>query len=173
MNDDYDLKNLRKKKKGINSRTKGNAFERKVAGMFNDRLGTKEFARSPGSGAFATTHTLPEYLKIYGDLITPENFRYCIECKKGYNKIQIYNLLNEKSEIWEFIKQCEKNSISSGKEPLLIFQQDRKPILAILNTNIDVNIQKRIEINNYKIYLFEEFLNSLDYYSWFTQEVDQ
>jgi hypothetical protein len=170
MNDNYDIKKLRKKKKRVNSRTKGSAFERKIAGLFNDSLGTTEFSRSPGSGAFATTHSLPEHLKIYGDLITPQNFKYCIECKKGYNKIHINNLLDYNSELWGFVKQCEKDSIACGREPLIIFQQDRQPILAILQT--DININNKIEINNYKIYLFNEVLNSLDYYSWFTQEVD-
>ena len=94
MKDDYNIKNLRKKKTRINSRTKGNAFERQVAKLLNQRFDTTEFARSPGSGAFASTHSLPEYLKIYGDLITPIKFRYCIECKKGYNKIQLNNLLD-------------------------------------------------------------------------------
>ena len=55
------------KKKRINSRRKGNAFERKMASQLNERFGTKEFARTPGSGAYATTHqNLPEHLKILG-----------------------------------------------------------------------------------------------------------
>ena len=82
MEDKYDLTSLRKKPKRKNSRTKGNTFERHIAKTLNDRFETTEFSRSPGSGAFATTHTLPEHLKIYGDLITPQNFKFCIECKK-------------------------------------------------------------------------------------------
>ena len=81
MEDNYDISNL-KEKKNINSRTKGSTFERQICKMFNKRFNTSEFCRSPGSGAFATTHSLPEHLKIYGDLITPEKFKYCIECKK-------------------------------------------------------------------------------------------
>ena len=92
MNDNYDVSKLRKKKTRVNSRTKGSTFERKIASMFNDRFGTKEFSRTPGSGAFATTHSLPAHLKIYGDLITPEKFKYCIECKKGYNKQAVASL---------------------------------------------------------------------------------
>ena len=78
MKDEFDITPLKKKKK-VNSRAKGNRFENKIAKMLNERFKTKEFCRSPGSGAFATTHTLPEYLKIYGDLITPERFKYVIE----------------------------------------------------------------------------------------------
>ena len=73
------------KKPRVNSRRKGNAFEREIAKLFNTRFNTSEFARTPGSGAFATTHTLPEYLQIHGDLITPKDFAYVIECKTGYD----------------------------------------------------------------------------------------
>ena len=89
MKDSYDMKKLRKKKKRINSRSKGNSYEREVCKLLNERFETNEFSRTPGSGAFATTHNLPEHLKIYGDVITPIKFKYCIECKKGYNKEDI------------------------------------------------------------------------------------
>ena len=132
MHDDYDITNLRKsEKKRTNSKAKGSRFERKIAGMFNDRFNTTEFSRTPGSGAFATTHTLPEHLQIYGDLIAPKNFRYCIECKKGYSNIKINHLLDYSSQLWNFIEQCEKDSNKCGKEPMVLFQQDRQPILAI------------------------------------------
>jgi len=101
MKDDYDLSQLRKKPKRKNSRTKGNTFERQVAKILNDRFKTTEFSRSPGSGAFATTHSLPEHLKIYGDLITPQKFKYCIECKKGYNNLNLYSLYNYSSDFLE------------------------------------------------------------------------
>ena len=94
MKDDYDLSPLRTKPKRKNSRTKGNAFERHIAKLFNNRFKTTEFSRSPGSGAFATTHQLPEHLKIYGDLITPQKFKYCIECKKGYLKVILSSIKN-------------------------------------------------------------------------------
>ena len=108
MNDNYDLSNLRKKPKRKNSRTKGNTFERQIAKALNDRFDTTEFSRSPGSGAFATTHSLPDHLKIYGDLITPQKFKFCIECKKGYN-----NMYSEQVSI--HLKMNEKKLINSLK----------------------------------------------------------
>ena len=109
MKDNYDISALKKKKK-VNSRAKGSTFERQIAKILNDRLGTTEFSRTPGSGAFATTHTLPDHLKIYGDLITPQNFKYCLECKKGYNNQNLYSLYNHSSDFWKFIDQCQKDS---------------------------------------------------------------
>jgi len=132
MEDNYDLKNMRTKPKRKNSRAKGHAFERDIAKLLNDRFNTTEFSRTPGSGAFATTHTLPAHLKIYGDLITPYKFKYCIECKKGYNNINLYSLYNNSSDVWDFLRQCEKDSIKCQRVPMMILKQDRKPALAFI-----------------------------------------
>ena len=84
MKDDYDLTKLlaKKGKKKLNSKAKGSRFERKISDMLNERFKTKDFCRTPGSGAFATTHSLPDHLRIYGDLITPKNFKFILELKK-------------------------------------------------------------------------------------------
>ena len=165
MEDDFDISRIKKKKK-INSRTKGSTFERKICKILNERFNTTEFSRSPGSGAFATTHSLPEHLKIYGDLITPENFKFCIECKKGYNHLNLYSLYNYSSEFWKFIEQCEKDSKKCKRIPLVIFKQDRQPTLAIIPDTVDVlDDIKYIEIRNrkpYRMYLFEELIKCWD-----------
>jgi len=132
MKDDFDVTPLKKKKK-INSRAKGNRFENKIAKMLNERFDTKEFCRTPGSGAFATTHTLPEYLKVYGDLITPEKFKFIIECKKGYNEEQVSDLFNIKSIICSMIEQAHRDSKKSSRDFLLLIGQDRRDPLAITN----------------------------------------
>ena len=173
MKDKYDLSKLRKKPKRKNSRTKGNVFERLVATILNDRFKSAEFSRSPGSGAFATTHTLPEHLKIYGDLITPQKFKFCIECKKGYNNLNLYSLYNYSSEIWKFLDQCEKDSEKCSKIPMVIFKQDRHPILAIvpIENSFGTKPLKYIDIHNkktYRVYLFEEILKCWDS-MWFEQ----
>ena len=166
MDDKYDLNALRKKPKRKNSRTKGNTFERQIAKLLNDRFNTTEFSRSPGSGAFASTHTLPDHLKIYGDLITPQKFKFCIECKKGYNNQNLYSLYNYSSEIWKFIAQSEKDSKKCGLTPMVVFKQDRQPTLAIIPQAVAVTGDiKYIEIHNnkhYRVYLFEELIKCWD-----------
>jgi len=166
MEDKYDLTSLRKKPKRKNSRTKGNTFERHIAKTLNDRFETTEFSRSPGSGAFATTHTLPEHLKIYGDLITPQNFKFCIECKKGYNNLNLYSLYNYSSEFWKFIEQCEKDSEKCSKIPMVIFKQDRQPTLVIIPKEIETPTPVRsITIHKnktYKMCLFDELIKCWD-----------
>ncbi len=165
MEDNYDISALKKKKK-VNSRAKGSTFERQIAKILNVRLGTTEFSRTPGSGAFATTHTLPDHLKIYGDLITPQNFKYCLECKKGYNNQNLYSLYNHSSDFWKFIEQCQKDSEKCGKIPMVIFKQDRQPTLAIIPSNVVVESNNYIEIHKesqyYRIYMFDDLLQEND-----------
>ena len=165
MEDNYDINKLRKKPKRKNSRAKGHTFERDVAKLLNNRLGTTEFSRTPGSGAFATTHSLPEHLKIYGDLITPYKFKYCIECKKGYNNINLYSLYNNSSDIWDFFRQCEKDSKKCCKTPMVILKQDRKPILAAVPSCTGSEIIKGISYietsyntDKWRIYEFAKLL---------------
>ncbi len=167
MEDNYNIKNLKNPKpKRINSKAKGGAFERKVAKMLNEAFETKEFSRSPGSGAFATTHTLPEHMMAYGDIITPQNFKFCIECKKGYNKLGIHSLLDDNSDILDFIEQVAKDAEKAKRYPMVIYQQDRKPILAITLPGI-FNIFHYIDFKNrrdypyetYRIYKLDDLLN--------------
>lgn len=132
MKDDFDLSNLRKKPKRKNSRAKGAAFENKVAKILNNRFNTSEFSRTPGSGAFATTHKLPDHLKLHGDLITPKNFKFIIECKKGYNEQGLHSLLDYDSKIWEWVEHMETDGHAAQKQPILLMAQDRKPIVCIL-----------------------------------------
>lgn len=159
MKDDFDLDRLRKKagKKRINSKAKGNRFERKIADILNERFKTKDFCRSPGSGAFATTHTLPDYMKIHGDLITPKNFRFSIEIKKGYNKEGVSNLFKSNSIISDMIAQAKRDSEKSKKNILLILGQDRKDSIVITNQNI-------CHIENMCSYFIEMKLDNVKYY---------
>jgi hypothetical protein len=180
MIDEYDLTNLSSDtKKRTNSKAKGSRFERKIAGMFNNRFDTQEFSRTPGSGAFATSHTLPDHLQMYGDLIAPKNFRFCIECKKGYSNIKINHLIDYSSQLWNFIEQCEKDSSKCDKEPMVLFQQDRQPILAITpekwiySSHNTEGFTPYIKIgkNNSTQYLvlpFEQILKEWSAQDWFT-----
>lgn len=159
MKDDFDLSKLKKQKnKRINSKAKGGRFERKISAILNDRFKTTDFCRTPGSGAFATTHTLPEHLKIYGDLITPKDFKFIIECKSGYNKEGICNLFNPYSIFSEMIAQAERDSEKCFKKFLLIIGQDRKDAIVVTNENVELigtsfDYYSFFKIKNNKYYL--------------------
>ena len=157
IQDDFDLTSLiANKKKRKNSRTKGNSFERKVCHILNTHFNTTEFMRSPGSGAFSTTHKLPEHLKFSGDLITPKNFKFIIECKKGYNKENLGSIFNPKSDLMDFIEQANRDARKIQKEFLLVFQQDRKDILCLFSRESNLTLAHKAEcIDQIKINIQE------------------
>ena len=45
-----------------------------------------------------------------GTQLGKKKFKFCIECKKGYNDQTIYSLLDYNSKIWQFIEQSEKDA---------------------------------------------------------------
>lgn len=171
MNDDFDLSKLKKDKtKRKNSKVKGNTFERKICEVFNTRFKTNEFCRSPGSGAFATTHTLPDHLKVYGDIITPKAFQYIIECKKGYNKEGIGSILKSNSILNSMIAQARRDSDKCSKYFLLILAQDRKEGIVVTNRlpkpkdsfKFYVEVNDSTEQRKVYIVTLEELLDSPD-----------
>ena len=116
--------------------------------------------RTPGSGAFATTHKLPKHLQIEGDLITPKNFMFLIECKKGY-KFTISDLMNTTSEFWNIVRKLEHQSIKQDKNSLLIFQQDREHIYCLITSDL-IDKEKDwlgiLKVHGYSILEIEYFL---------------
>lgn len=164
MNDEFNEKILRKPKKRINSKKKGNKFENDLCKILNERFRTTDFSRTPGSGAFATTHSLPQHLKVYGDLITPEFFKFVIEAKKGYNKENLSSLFNGKSEIFKFIKQAEKDAEFSNRMFMVIYQQDRGKIIAITERDSFPETPSSLTFRKFKIDLLEDLLLLTDSY---------
>lgn len=171
MNDDFDLSKLVKKKRnGINSKAKGGRFERKIAEILNTRFKTTDFCRTPGSGAFATTHKLPDHLKIYGDLITPKNFKFIIECKSGYNKEGVCNLFNPNSILSEMIAQAERDSEKCSKKFMLVIGQDRTDVIVLINDQLrgsqnnfnSGSMHLRLKDKHYAIYKLSELLTLPD-----------
>ena len=145
------------KKKRVNSKRKGSSFERKIAKTFNERLGTKEFSRTPGSGAFATSHkNLPDHLRIQGDLITPSEFPFVVECKNGYD-VQIDDLFKRKSDFHSFVKQAQGDAKSAKKEWMVVYQKTRRMALVIVGKPYSVSPELSLS-GKYFIYPLDEFL---------------
>ena len=146
MKDNFDLSPLKVKKRK-NSKQKGNTFERKVCDTLNERFGKDLFHRTPGSGAFATTHKLPDHLLLEGDIMVPLNFKFCIECKKGYNTEGLATFFKEKSLVKGFLEKLEKQARSIEKLPLLIIGQDRQPTLAITPRLLELESLNDVGLN--------------------------
>tara|TARA_R110002020_G_scaffold316683_1_gene531955 strand:+ start:1407 stop:1925 length:519 start_codon:yes stop_codon:yes gene_type:complete len=140
----------------VNGKRKGAAYERQLAKKLNLRFDTKDFSRTPGSGAFATTHKLPKHLQIHGDLITPENFKFVIEAKRGY-EIKMEDLWNPKSNFYKFIEQARRDGRAGNKPWLLIYKKDRQKDIVICEHKFEMNERALIK-GKFNIYLLEDVL---------------
>lgn len=133
-----------------NIKKKGNRGELLVCKMFNERFGGG-FNRVPNSGAYGSTHNLSKAMTVSmaGDLICPENFRFCVECKTGYDlDLQDLFVLN-KSMWFSFLDQVMKDSERSGLQPMVIYKKDRKkPLMIVLNESILFLYIKNTSFNN-------------------------
>jgi hypothetical protein len=145
------------RKTRVNSKRKGAGFERKIAKLLNERFNTKEFARTPGSGAFGTTHeNLPQYFKVSGDLISPENFKFILECKNGYD-VRLEDLFKPKSELFKFIEQAKRDALKANKPWLLIYKRDRQKTLVIHEGTFPLN--NFVSFGKYKIHLWDDVMS--------------
>ena len=137
--EDYEVDDLTKRanrKKGVNGNRKGKRGERGLAEIFTKRFG-ETFSRTIGSGNRWSQVNLSETAQniFSGDLVTPDNFMFVLECKSGYNKITLDGVFEGgNSDIDDFLDQVTKDSKRTKKKPMLLWKRDRKPWLAFLKT---------------------------------------
>jgi len=138
--DDFEIDDIgkeKKKKKKANGGSKGKRTERNLAHILTERF-EKEFSRSLGSGnRWSQIKNMPLHAKetLTGDLCCPEGFKFVIESKGGYSKIDLNGVFeNGNSELDSFMKQSEVDSVRIDKMPLLIWKKDRKPWMAFVKT---------------------------------------
>lgn len=112
----------------INSRTKGNKFERDVAKWFQKWTGY-EFGRVPSSGGLRWKKTD----NITGDITCTDDkhsrrFPYSIECK-FYNELKFEHILlgNKSCKIMGFWEQCKSDAARANKVPMLIMRYNQMP----------------------------------------------
>lgn len=129
------------------SKQKGNNFERVVAKMFSDlykdRYGAEvSFQRNISSGSIfgGSNHqrgmnTLQEMTIYAGDIITPNDFLYTIECKHYAIPFSINAIIIQDSKQLDgWIEQVTQDCEVSGKEPMLVIKYDNiKPFVLLKN----------------------------------------
>jgi len=131
-------------KKRVNSKNKGNTFERKISNKLSERFVEKtglltSFRRNADSGSFfggsnkkrTETHDLDK--ANFGDIITPPGFAYSLECKHYKEPPTFSSLIaqNWKTlDVW--IEQAEQDAASSGKLPAIIVKFNLVPEIVVL-----------------------------------------
>jgi Holliday junction resolvase len=135
--DDCDVENIlaSKKRKSLNSGAKGKRKERELVKVFSGRFGPG-FSRTVGSGnRWGQVSDLPEHAKetYTGDILRPAGFQWVIECKGGYNDIDLNNAFDGGiTQLNEFLAQVHEEAVRSGQKPLLCWKKDRRPWLSFL-----------------------------------------
>lgn len=148
MEEDVDIEDIfQKKTKKIKSGVKGKRVELELVKALNNRFSKilssnpncGKFARSVGSGNRwgQNVHLSRTATNIYsGDIVCPDNFKFVLESKGGYNEIDLCTAFGGQgqSEIDQFLKQVSDDSSRCGRKPMLFWKKDRKPRLAFLKS---------------------------------------
>lgn len=146
--DDYETDDVlgnynKRKKKKKDSKDKGGRGERLLIAELEKRFPGKPFSRSVGSGNRWSQARLSEAAKqvFTGDVVTPEDFLFAIECKYGYNDISLERAIarsvegkSGNAQLNKFLTQAEKDGSRVKKKPLLCWKQNYKPWLAFFKT---------------------------------------
>jgi hypothetical protein len=129
----------------MNSKNKGNTFERKIANLFSKRFAEKTgiaqaFRRNIDSGSFfggsnqKRTETHNTENAVFGDINCPSNFNYSLECKHYKAGPSFANLMKQNCKDWDgWISQAEQDSKNSGKKMAIIVKYNNVEEVVILS----------------------------------------
>jgi hypothetical protein len=184
-----------------NSKKKGNRGENQLVHLLEEAFGEGQFKRTPSSGAYTGgknregAENLPWEAKItlVSDIITPSNFNFVIE-HKFYAEANFWDLLSDKSNWNEWIKQVSEDAEFVRKIPMLIIKYNRHRRIALVpyqymimrateersedyeGQELDLELAARLENmaknfiwKGYSVVMLDELLK-LPRYFWFTEE---
>ena len=126
----------------VNSKVKGDTYERKIAKKLTEWTGLK-FERVPASGGLHWR----EDNRVYGDVVTNDpDFPFVIELKNR-ESWKMDSLINGSKEVEKWWKQVTADAEATGKEPMVIFSRNRQPDYIMIKTEsfADDHVQLRGE----------------------------
>lgn len=129
---------LTKRKNKVDGKKKGNRVELELTKILTSRF-QSSFSRTVASGArWSQAKLTEEATQMFsGDLIVPKNFKFVIESKGGYDKIDMSSIfIKGNSELDSFLDQVTKDSDRCGRKPMLCWKKTRKPWLAFVHSNV-------------------------------------
>lgn len=130
----------------MNSKNKGNAFERKIANLLSDRFlnitgKPKMFRRATDSGSFfggsnkARMDTHDTSKASFGDIIAPDDFAFSIECKHYATAPSFASMVKQEVATFDkWIGQAEQDGESSGKTPCIIVKYNNVPEIVLIES---------------------------------------
>jgi hypothetical protein len=164
-NDDLEIddviKNLSEKKKKINCKKKGNRVELQLTKLLTDRF-KLNFSRTVSSGARWSQAKLSEEAKniFSGDLVVCKGFKFVIECKGGYDSIDLNTLfIDGNKDLDKFLEQVTNDSDRCNRKPMVCWKKTRKPWLAFIHSS---ELTEHKNMFNYILYYNNWSIVSLD-----------
>jgi hypothetical protein len=158
---------------GVNGKSKGSSFERKIANnlsaRFEDKLGVKNgFRRNPDSGSFfggsnkARTESYSLDYAIFGDLICPKSFTYSIECKHYKTPPSFKSVISHSVTQWDtWLAQAEQDAVSSNRSMSLIIKYNNVDEIVFLKEPVLQDIVAA-RYKDYYIYQLSDWLSMPD-----------
>jgi hypothetical protein len=132
----------------VNSKQKGNSFERTIANTLSSRFRShtgieQAFRRNADSGSFwggknkdrKLTHDVDH--AQYGDIICPIDFKFTVECKNYKTPPAFNSVISQSVADWDkWIKQASQDAEECNKDYLIIIKYNRTEIFCILNNKL-------------------------------------
>lgn len=157
----------------VNSKNKGNTFERKIANILSKRFETvtgipRAFRKSVDSGSFfggrnvarISTHDLDK--ATFGDIIAPSNFRYHLECKHYKEPPSFSSLMAGDIKDWDgWIAQATQDCAQSGGKLAIIIKYNNCKEVVIL-AELPPDLSCSVTYKNHYVILFDAFLSIPD-----------
>lgn len=142
----------------INSKQKGNKFERDIANLLSSRFAgytgkPQSFRRNADSGSFfggsnkfrKETHDTD--FATYGDLICPRTFLFSIECKNYKEPPTFNSLLNTHITQWdEWLSQARQDAEGCDKEFMLIIKYNRTEVFCLIDEKYKIHVANDIKL---------------------------
>ena len=154
---------------GINSKNKGNTYERKISKLLSDTFFhitnlKSAFYRNASSGAFfggknqfrITTHDKAH--QQFGDIICPANFNFSIECKHYKSPPGWNSFINQSVKQWDtWLEQAEQDSTNASKKVMLIVKYNNCDEIVFVKDKYE-SIVSFGSYKSYTLYKLSDFL---------------
>lgn len=162
------------------SKSKGNNFERDIRDLLNEVYQTKEFARTPSSGAimglgnYQKNSQLEDATKktLGSDIICPSWFNFSIECKNYGDKPNYNKLISSNDAFLDgWIGEALFDAVNAKRTPLLFFRTSRKGTFCVLPKEFLLLISKQNQ--NYLVYQSEFIILDVDFFSKYAKIINE
>lgn len=172
---------IKKSRKRVNSKGKGNSFENKVSKILAEALAPMKFARTPGSGArlggqnfaaFGAMFSQVAMNMFVGDVVSineqdcEKNFRFTVECKAYKDPDKLENLLHGNSNIYGWMEEVLVDCEKVNKEGIVIFKWNNTPIYTAVTKDVVLpeDVKRIILTNGIQVSHLEELLAHKDFW---------